>query len=131
MVTHVKVEESTRDRLNLFKTAHGLKSVDSVIVFLLDHFADQDAAPPVDAEPQAAPAVPQGKREIRTRDPLFSYDSFVERHGMMEHYTGQDQASFDLIVKRLEEVSGGCFSSAHVPFGFPGVIPARALIPFV
>ena len=128
MVTHVKVDESTRARLKTFKKAHKCKSVDAVIALLLDRFLEQGAAPPSDAEDEPAPEAPQGKRQIYVREGLFSYKAIKKRRGMLEYYTGHDQGEVDLIITAFQEVRAASLFPLS-PLAQPRVLPLLTKAP--
>lgn len=114
----VKVSNSTRASLKLFKASHQLKSVDSVILFLLDHFDKTKDAAPRHADPAAAPEPKEGKRQINVCEGLFSYEAIQKRRGMLEYYTGHDRGEVDLIITAFDEVRAAALFPL-LPLGQP------------
>jgi hypothetical protein len=98
----VTVSDETRAELKKLKGELGLSSVDSVIKRLLAGFrrsgepSDADPSPAVDA------AGPEKKRRIDVREPLYSFEVLKERRDMLEYYTGLDESTLHMLMKRLE-----------------------------
>ena len=104
MEVTVKVLSSTREKLKSLKKNLGLKSVDAVINHLLKPPVDAEEEERADeSEPSEAQERPP-KRKKLVRAPLYSFELLVERHEMIEYYTGFPEQHVRLLVRRLQEV---------------------------
>ncbi len=108
MATHVKVTKVTRDKLKILKRDLKAPSVGAVIAGLLDppaSEAEESSASGSDAEGRDEPVK---RRRKDVREPLYSYEALAERRGMLQYYTGFDQNTVDLLIRRIREVRTTC-----------------------
>jgi hypothetical protein len=104
MTTHVKVAHSTMELLKNLKISGGHKSVDAVIISLINGGVESGEESPsslsdVDGEPEE-----NRRRKRNVREPLFSWEVLLERHEMLEYYTGFNKDDVKVLIDRLEEV---------------------------
>ncbi len=72
---------------------------------LVDHYQGEGEAAGSDADEHEDAEVPNKKRRVDVREPLYSLEILKERPGMVEYYTGLVLSAVELLIRRFREVS--------------------------
>lgn len=100
----VTVSSDTLKKLKTRKDKLGLKSMDALLAHLLSPPSESGEEVSSSVGEDEARGAPPRKRKKNVREPLFSFEELINRHEMLEYYTGLDKCAFELLVKRLGEV---------------------------
>lgn len=110
MSTTVWISPATKAELKILKASLGLKSMDAVLQHLLTLLGAAGApVEPSGSDESEQGAAREGRKKL-VRKPLFSFEKLIDRHEMLEYYTGLDESGVRLLIRRFMEVSRAwCF----------------------
>jgi predicted CopG family antitoxin len=101
----IKVKNETLEKLKNLKEKKKLKSIDIVIQHLISNVEEPNEEDfSIDREEEVE-EMPQGGRKMNVREPLFTFEKLVDRHEMMEYYTGFDESAVRILILKLQEVT--------------------------
>jgi hypothetical protein len=105
MTSQLKVSDVAHEKLKTLKTTLGARSIDAVILHLLERSPIAPEEPPADGLDARDGDGPGRRRRIDVREPLYSLDMLDARRGMLEFYTGFDRPTVDLLIRLIAEAS--------------------------
>lgn len=114
--TSIDVDDVVHGELKKLKADQGLRKVGDVVKMLVDHYQGEGEAAGSDADQHEDADVPNKKRKVDVREPLYSLEILKERPGMVEYYTGLELSAVELLIRRFREVS--LRASVFRPFTF-------------